>query len=146
MTKNTSDLKERLKENKLRYTEKRQIILEVLAKNSGKHLNAEEIHAIVCENDSHMGIATVYRTLSLLEKLKLISRVYLDDGFVRYEIMDMNSKNKPKKLICEHCGTIFDIEEAFVELLEKEAFKNYGFYMNSCSIDLYGICKNCLRE
>ena len=63
-----SDFKALLKENSLKFTIQREVILQTLY-NSDEHLTPESLHHLIQENypDLKTGIATIYRTLSLLE-------------------------------------------------------------------------------
>jgi len=134
---------EQLKNNKYKLTVQRQAILDLFAENSSKHLNAEEISKFLLEKDINIGTSTVYRTLSLLEKLKLITKIYLNDGCTRYQIVDPSVKHEHYHLICESCGNVFDIKDDLLDILEKKAYIHYGFSVTNHSVKLFGICKRC---
>ncbi|NLD45881.1 MAG: transcriptional repressor [Clostridiaceae bacterium] len=146
MVKQISDLKEHLKNNSYKLTGQRLAVLRLLAENSSRHLNAEEIHRLLSEKESGVGIATVYRTLSLLEKLKFITRIHLDDGCIRYQISDPEEKHDHHHLICECCGDVIDIQEDLLDSLEKQVLKENGFKVSNHSVKLYGICKKCSHK
>jgi|LSQX01.2.fsa_nt_gb Fur family ferric uptake transcriptional regulator len=146
MIKKIPDLKEHLKNNSYKLTGQRLAILRLLAENSSKHLNAEEIHRLLKEKDSGIGIATVYRTLSLLEKLKFITRISLDDGCIRYQITDPEEKHNHHHLICDCCGDIIDMQEDLLDSLEKQVLKENGFKVSNHSVKLYGICNKCCSK
>ena len=74
------NFKERFKEQGYKLTTQRRGILNVIIENHDKHLNPEEIYDIVKVEYPEIGIATVYRTLQLLEKLNIIYRLNFDDG------------------------------------------------------------------
>lgn len=146
MDKRIPDLKEHLKNNSYKLTGQRLAVLRLLAENSDRHLNAEEIHKLLSQNESGVGIATVYRTLALLEKLKFISKIHLDDGCIRYQISDPDEKHDHHHLICECCGDVLDIRDDLLESLEKQVLRENGFKVNNHSVKLYGICEKCSRE
>ncbi len=135
--------KEQLKSNSYKLTGQRQAILDLLAENNCKHLNADEIHKLLSEKDMDIGIATVYRTLSLLERLKLITRIHLDDGCIRYQITDPSIKHEHHHLICEACGSVFDIKDDLLDILEKQVYAENGFNVTNHKVKLFGICKKC---
>jgi Fur family ferric uptake transcriptional regulator len=91
--------KEILKQKGLKVTNQRVRVLEVLSNSPDKHLTAEEIYELIKVDYPEIGLATVYRTIQLLLELNLIDRINLDDGFVRYEIgnMDENSTKPSSK-------------------------------------------------
>ena len=64
-------LKERLKEKGLKVTHQRLLVLSVLEQNSGRHMTAEDVYALVSQDYPEIGLATVYRTLQLLYEMQL---------------------------------------------------------------------------
>ena len=69
-----SDFKMLLKKNSLKFTIQREVILETLY-SSDEHLTPEALHHLIQDKfpDLKTGIATVYRTLSLLEDSKMVT-------------------------------------------------------------------------
>lgn len=135
-----------LKENGYKLTNQRRVVLEALYKRDGDHLTAEEVHQIVKEVNPEIGLATVYRTLQLLSELGLIDKLNLDDGIVRYEIGDMDTKHRHHHLICEECGTIQGVEDDMLDALEEEFYTKYGFRVTDHIAKFYGVCKNCQNK
>lgn len=135
-----------LKENGYKLTNQRRVVLEALYKRDGEHLTAEEVHQVVKEVNPEIGLATVYRTLQLLSELGLIDKLNLDDGIVRYEIGDMETKHRHHHLICEECGSILGVEDDMLDPLEEAFFEKYGFRVNDHVAKFYGICKECQEK
>lgn len=77
----------KIKNSGYRLTKSRKTILDVLKKNKSE-LTAEEIFLKVLKRDSKIGLATIYRTIILLEKFKLISRSYIEGGKAKYKYSD----------------------------------------------------------
>ena len=75
-----------LREKGLKVTTQRLAVLTVLSQKPDSHLTAEEIYDLVKLENPEIGLATVYRTIQLLLELKIIDRIHLDDGYVRYEL------------------------------------------------------------
>lgn len=65
-------------------TEQRQAVLDAIVKNKGSHLSSEEIFKLVKKTHPEIGLATIYRTLPLLEEMGLISKIHLDDDYIGY--------------------------------------------------------------
>jgi Fur family ferric uptake transcriptional regulator len=61
-----------LKSRGLRFTTQRKAVLDIIVKNQGKHLSPEEIYDLVKINTPEIGVATVYRTLMILENMGLV--------------------------------------------------------------------------
>ena len=146
MEKQIKDFENRLKDNSLKITGPRQIILNLLAENKDKHLTADDVHKMLQEKNEKVGIATVYRTLSMLEKLGFINGIYLDDGCSRYQFLGSREKHEHHHLICEKCGKVIDMQDDLLDLLEKQVSAKYGFLVKNHKVKLYGICSECLVD
>ena len=72
-----------LREKGLKVTTQRLAVLTALSKKQDSHLTAEEIYELVKVESPDIGLATVYRTIQMLLELKIVDRIYLDDGYVR---------------------------------------------------------------
>jgi Fur family ferric uptake transcriptional regulator len=135
-----------LKENGYKLTNQRRVVLETLYNRVGEHLTAEEVHQLVKMINPEIGLATVYRTLQLLSELGLIDKLNLDDGVVRYEIGEMDTKHRHHHLICEECGTIMGVDDDMLDALEEAFSKKYGFKVTDHVVKFYGVCKSCLQK
>ena len=131
-------------------TTQRQTVLEVIIKNSNQHLSVEEIFKELKGTKVHVGLATVYRNIKIFEKLGFVRHIALEDGELRYQIIDPEEKREHYHLICESCGNVIDIEHAIdipKYLLERFGTKVYsekGFTITHQKIQFFGKCKNCL--
>ncbi|GAA0228393.1 Fur family transcriptional regulator [Metaclostridioides mangenotii] len=142
---NTFDvLKDRLKETGFKITPQRRAIVEVLIKNDCSHLSSEEIYDLVRKDCPEIGLATVYRTMQLLDDIGVISKLNLDDGCIRYEINlhDEDSHNH-HHLICKSCGKIIEVKEDLLDNIEKEIQELYKFKIVDHEVKFYGLCESC---
>ena len=71
-------------EKGLRITEQRRVIARVLSE-SEDHPDVEAVHARASAIDSHISIATVYRTVRLFEEAGILERHEFGDGRSRFE-------------------------------------------------------------
>jgi Fur family transcriptional regulator, ferric uptake regulator len=136
-------LKDMLKGKGYKNTPQREIILDVMEQQVGKHLSIEEIYDIVKKTNSDIGLATVYRTLLLFDNIGLVQKIDLDDGFSRYELNRHNNDHKHHHLICTQCGSISEVEQDFLEALEQQIMNEHGFFVKDHRVKFYGICNNC---
>lgn len=136
-------LKEKLKEKGYKLTPQRRATLDVIIKNQGKHLNTEEIYDLVKDECPEIGLATVYRTLQLLDEMGVISKLNLDDGCSRYELNTHVDDHQHHHLICEKCGSVIEVEIDLLETLEDEIEKNYNFRVKDHKVKFFGICSKC---
>ena len=131
-----------------RWTVPRESILELLSRTS-RHMSAKEIHATLYKTNSNLGLTTVYRTLHLLARMKLINKITLGDGQGRHEIKRGDKEDHHHHLICAQCGKIINCKEfeedelALVKKTEKNFAKNYNFKIFDHNIEFFGLCSKC---
>lgn len=140
-----NEVKELLREEGYKLTTQREAILDVILKNHEKHLKPEEIYDIVKLNYPDIGIATVYRTLQLLEKLNIIYRVNFDDGYNRYELNYDSESHHHHHLICLKCGKVIEVKLDLLETLEDEIEKEHGFKIIDHNVKFFGYCSDCQK-
>src|SRR5699024_3324340 len=100
-----------IKNGGYKLTPQRKIILDVIMKNTEHHLTIEEIFDEVKKNSPKIGIATVYRTVQMLEELGVVIKHHFDEGTSRYELADSNRKHDHHHLVCLDCGKVIDIQD-----------------------------------
>lgn len=135
--------KEKLREKGYRLTAQRQAILDVITKNEGEHLSPEEIYELVKNSYPEIGLATVYRTLILLETMDMVYKLDFDDGCYRYELNRNKEDHRHHHLICLKCGCVEEVEEDLLEALENQIMKNKGFMVKDHRVEFYGYCVDC---
>lgn len=143
MSNNIEKYKEILKEKGYKLTYQRKAILNVIMKYHMEHLSCEEIFNHVTKDYPEIGIATIYRTLQLFEKLNIVYRVNFDDGFSRYELNDGDGDHHHHHLICLKCGKVLEVQMDLLESLEKEIERSGLFKIVDHSVKFYGYCKDC---
>jgi len=133
-------LKETLLKEGLRYTQQRQEIWDEL-RSSNKHRDAEEIFIALRKRGLKISRATVYRTIDVLVKNKLIDKLDVGDGRARFEYNDKYIHHD--HLICTRCGKIVEFYNDEIEELQNEIANQYNFKLLDNSHQLFGICKDC---
>ena len=135
--------KEILKENGLKVTNQRLLVLEAIASRPERHLTAEEIYELVKVDFPEIGLATVYRTVLLLEELHVVSRLDLSDGCSRYEIVHAYEHHRHHHLICNVCNKVFEVKDDLLDDLEMSIESKYKFKILDHSVKFYGLCEEC---
>ncbi|MDD3894493.1 MAG: transcriptional repressor, partial [Syntrophomonadaceae bacterium] len=125
-----------------RLTEQREAVLQVMLKNKGKHLSAEEVLEKARKKVPNIGIATVYRTLEKLTELEVLYKSVFDGGKYRYEIYDISSNHHHHHIICLNCGKIFEVQEDLLNDLEQQ-IEMQGFKIVDHELKFYGYCPQC---
>ncbi|MCT4595048.1 MAG: transcriptional repressor [Anaeromicrobium sp.] len=139
-------VKDRLKEKGYKLTPQRRATLDTVIENKGKHLSTEEIYDIVKEKCPEIGLATVYRTLQLLDELDIISKINLDDGCSRYELNNDDDNHQHHHLICTKCGAIIEVGVDLLDELESEIERNYNFTISDHKVKFFGHCSKCNKS
>lgn len=143
MSINMGDLKQRFQERQYKLTPQRQIVLQAFVDNPGKHLSAEDVHNIVRQQSSEIGLATVYRTLELLSDMDVLQKMDFGDGRSRYEINEANSEHHHHHLICLSCGKVKEFEDDLLETLENVIARKSNFKIVDHQVKFYGYCQEC---
>ncbi len=135
------DFKTLLKANSLKFTIQREVILESLYK-SDEHLTPESLHHLIQDNFPELktGIATVYRTLSLLEESHMVTSLSFGAQGKKYEL---GAKEHHDHMICTSCGDITEFVDEDIENRQDAIAAELGFKISDHSMQIYGICKNC---
>lgn len=136
-------LKEDLKKKGYKLTPQRRAVVDTIVENEGKHLTAEEIYDEVKKNCQEIGLATVYRTIALLEEIGVVSRLHLNDGCSRYELVHSDEHHMHHHLICNKCNVVIEVQDDLLEEIEKRISKEYKFIILDHSLKFFGHCKRC---
>jgi Fur family ferric uptake transcriptional regulator len=84
-------IKEMIRAKGYKLTPQRRATLDVILRNEGKHMSTEEVFQEVKKTCPEIGLATVYRTMLLLEEAQILQRHNFDDGKNRYELKHPSS-------------------------------------------------------
>ncbi|AMM86178.1 Fur family transcriptional regulator [Martelella sp. AD-3] len=120
-------------ENGLRLTKPRRVILQVLA-SMDDHPDAAELHRRVIEIDPGIALATVYRTLRLLEEKGILEKHRFGDGPARFESADHPHHDH---LINIDTGEVIEFRSDEIERLQEEIAKKHGFSIVSHKLEIY---------
>jgi len=131
----------RLRDEGLRITASRKSILEVLfeAKNP---LSLQEIEELAAAKGASPDYATVFRMITLLERLHLVQKVNLQRSCSYYELHDPSKHYD--HIVCTGCGkvVVIDIPCPLGET-EQRIAAHYGFRNLSHSLEFFGRCPDC---
>lgn len=122
-----------------RITSTRRATVETLLANANRHISAEEIVAEVRRRHSDVAESTIYRTLSALEELGLITHMHLDHGPATFHLAD----HEHRHLVCRNCHGIIETPAEMYADLAAEAERRYGFLVDSEHFALGGLCAAC---
>ena len=140
------DLRFRLQDKGYKMTEQRREILQIfLDQPNPHHLSAEDVHSILRNNSSEIGLATVYRSLELLSILGILLKIEFGDGCSRYELNNNPNLHRHHHLICVKCQKVIEFDEDKLDELEAEIAKKSGFEILNHEVKFFGYCRECLK-
>lgn len=125
-----------------RMTPQRAALLTIIQEASG-HLDAEEIHRRARERGERVSLATVYRTLDLLKKFRLVDELHLWDEHHHYE---SRTAQEHCHLLCRVCGGVTELSGIIIQRMKSLAGRGNGFLIERSQIDFEGICESCQRR
>ncbi len=137
------DYKAKLDASQYKLTGQRATVLDVMIKNRGQHLSAEEVLQQARLTRPNIGIATVYRTLEKLASLEILYKGMFDSGKYRYELAD-EREHHHHHVVCMNCGSISEIKDDLLCELEKNIEKQ-GFRIVDHDLKFFGYCPACSK-
>jgi Fur family ferric uptake transcriptional regulator len=125
-------------EKGLRMTGQRRVIARVLS-DAEDHPDAEELHRRAAAIDPHISIATVYRTVRLLEEAGILERHDFRDGRSRYEEVPDEHHDH---LIDVQTGRVIEFHDDQIEELQRLVAEKLGYRLVDHRLELYGVPLN----
>lgn len=137
------DFQEKLNQQGLRLTQPRREVLAVL-EGSQVPLSPQTIHARTADAGAEIGLATVYRTLDLLDDFGLVRRVHgpaTCHGYV------LASPGHHHTLVCQGCTKAVEFSgsedlDALLGRIEAQT----GYQIQDHLLQLAGLCPDCQKE
>ena len=114
-------------------TDQRRVIARVLSE-SDDHPDVELLYQRASAIDSKISIATVYRTVRLLEEAGIIAKHDFGDGRARYE---ESSTEHHDHLIDMRSGRVIEFHNAEIEKLQEKIAKELGYQLVDHRLELY---------
>lgn len=131
-----------LKKASLKNTKQRHLILSII-KSSQEPLTAEEIYKLLVVEDCKINLSTVYRTLNVLTDKNVLLKMLKGDGTAAYEL---NKSSHNHYITCAKCHSSALIDSCPVKELSENVSEKTGFMVTGHSLQLTGICSDCLNK
>ena len=126
----------------VRLTMQRRVLVEIIQEAS-KHLDAASLLALARERESSIDRATVYRTLELLKKLRLVDELDLMHLNGEKHYYEAKTRRDHVHLACFQCGGIEEVSSMLFERLKSEIAKQAGFEVRVTRLEIGGRCRAC---
>ena len=127
----------------VKLTDQRRIIAKIISDSKSEygesdHPDVDELYSRVSKVDPKISIATVYRTVKLLEEAGILTKHDFKGGKARYEAM---IESHHDHLIDIKTGEIIEFVDDEIEKLQKKVAEKYGYELVDHKLELYGVKK-----
>ena len=127
-------ISERCRNAGIRMTGQRRLIIKVL-ENSKDHPDVETLFERSNKIDNKVSIATVYRTVKVLQNAGILEKLEFNDGRSRFE--DAVRKHHDH-LIDLDTGKVIEFIDEEIEHIQKKIAKKLGYELVGHKLELYG--------
>jgi Fur family ferric uptake transcriptional regulator len=132
-----------------RVTPARRAVLQILD-TADKHLNAEEIVTLAADQVPGVHRATVYRALSTLGELQMVTHTHVGGSAAVYHLSvpDPRLAAPPgahAHLQCTTCGAVIDVKAEIFASVVARLERDLDFRLAPEHAALLGTCTNCHR-
>ncbi|MDD2204938.1 MAG: transcriptional repressor [Bacteroidales bacterium] len=131
---------EYLNEHNLRKTAERFDILKYIC-NINRHFDVESLYVDMRYNKLIVSRSTLYNTIDLLVKCKLVNKYRFNDDLSEYELRKF-SKNQHYHIMDTDTNKLIEFEDKRIDKIIKELEAKYSMNINACQFILYGRKKN----
>ncbi len=129
-----------LKKAGLKITLPRVKILDMLEKNSKRHLTAEDVYKALIKSGEDVGLATVYRVLTQFEAAGLVKRHHFEEG---HSVFELDAGEHHDHIVCVECGKVDEFIDDVIEQRQEEIASKAGYTITDHSLYIYGVCGEC---
>jgi Fur family transcriptional regulator, ferric uptake regulator len=135
-----AELASRLRRRSRKVTGPRQAILEILRQSPHPLTNKEVLAAM---RNGDCDLATVYRSMHMLEEMEMVKRFDFGDGVARFELLSEGDDGHHHHLVCVRCAHIVEVADCFPPELEEKIAARNGFKAITHKLEFFGICPRC---
>lgn len=131
-------------------TKQRDILLDYLKNNEGKHICACDVCAYFKDRGAEIGQSTVYRHLESLVDEGLLTKYTIDANSPScFEYLAPESHGDTEVCYhckCEKCGKLVHLHCDEVKMLNEHLCEHHGFKMDPKRTVFYGLCEECMKK
>ena len=121
-------------------TRAQRAVLDVLA-GDGAFLSAQEIHGLIRDSGSSVGLTSVYRAVQSLSDEGLLDVVRTASGEATYRRCD--SARHHHHLVCRECGAAVEVEAPALERWMRQVADKHGYRIDEHTLEISGTCARC---
>lgn len=117
----------------VRMTNQRRTII-ALIDEADDHPDVDTIYQRAIEIDRTISLATIYRTVGVLEQAGIIDKLEVGDGKARYELAGEHHEH----LVDVDSGEIHEFQHEELEALKEKIARDMGFELVGHRLELFG--------
>lgn len=125
-----------------RNTRQRSAVNALLREVEGFH-SAQELHAMLRDRGTRVGLTTVYRTLQGMVDAGEVDVMRLPGGEHLYRRCSKSGHHH--HLVCRSCGAAVEVEGPAVEAWAERVATQHGYVEVSHTLEILGTCPTCAR-
>jgi Fur family ferric uptake transcriptional regulator len=123
-------------------TKQRRVLIETL-QAADRHMDAATLLELAQKEEPRINRATVYRTLELLKKLKLIDELDLMHLEGEKHFYEAKTSADHLHLACFMCGAIIEYTSPAFKRFKEEIARENEFDIGVIRLEAGGYCKHC---
>ena len=125
----------------IRRTPAQNAVLEAL-RHHRQPMSAQVLYSAMRRSQHSIGLATIYRSLGVLQKLGLIQHRVTLEGTTLYSLI----KHDRHCMTCLHCGQSFPINACPVMEFEADLRRSSSFKIYYHTLEFFGLCEPCAYQ
>ncbi len=133
-----------LRDQGLPVTSQREVVAEAVFTSDG-HLSVDDLEHELRRRGERIGKATIYRTLDLLVRSKLVEEHDFEEGFKRYEHR-LSREPVHAHLVCTETGNILEFRSPEVQQIIDEVAREHGFLPTHHKLVIFGLSRQAREE
>ncbi len=106
-------------------------------------MSAADVYERAKRRCPDLGLATVYRTLEILDELGVIRRVHMDDNCEGFAPVALAHGHH---VICVKCNRVTEFEGCDISAVLTSAARQTGFRIEEHWLELMGVCSECRQK
>ncbi len=134
------DVEQALQSAGLKVTAPRVTVLEFFRSSKHLHFSAEDVFRHLVDLRIDIGLATVYRVLSQLVEVGILSTSTLGSTKAVYEL---NEGNRHDHVVCLNCGRVDEFSDPVIDARQKTVAEELGYLLSGHHLVLHGYCRDC---
>jgi Fur family transcriptional regulator, ferric uptake regulator len=127
-----------------RMTSQRQLLIELL-EAAPDYIDAEQLFQLASQQDASISLATVYRTLHMLEEARLVTPQYLSREHDRKYYRAVTTEER-FHFTCRRCQRVIPFHSGLTERIKSELETCLDVEVFGICLCIDGLCAACREE